>query len=118
MPVVILRTKHGGKGGWFREDLAKALPEIIAPALDVEPSSIIISPFTHHPVHDYTANGKDFEIYILAHAFPERMKNLTERGDEIGRNVRQFLDQQERGAARTAKGFVWILPVDSVFVKI
>ncbi len=120
MPLVIFRSEHDSSNrvGWFRDDLIAALPGIIAPALGVRDKDIIVSTAKHYPPHDRTLNGKEFEIYIVLHAFPDRMENLPDRVEKIRQGVRTFLDNHHQENGKGAKGFVWVLPVDTVFAKI
>ncbi len=118
MPVVVLRYEKYGKAQWFRRDLFKALPGIIGPVLEVEEKDVIVASAEQSAEYDYTQNSRDFEIYIVLHAFPDRMRNLQERGEQIQKGIREFLQKHREPNGKGADGFVWILPVETVFLKI
>ncbi len=120
MPVVMVQYRFGLDQVVAR--LAKALPEIVAPNLTIEgrplddgsitPAEIIVR---CNKGSEMDVNGKELEIIILAHDFPERKANLEERKDAIIEGVRKFFKEEDfRGVA----GFVWIFLVPTAFGRL
>lgn len=74
--------------------IAKELPDFVAPALSLEdrdlhngkitPKEIMIIPV----LGNTAVNGKDLELIVIAHDFPERLANAEERKDEILNGIR------------------------------
>lgn len=118
MPLVLLQYKQLAFLEEVVEKLAKALPGIVAPNLNlsecerltggVTPEDIIVRCIKGGKMD---TNSKDIEIIIFAHDFPERKQNLEERKDAIIKEVRQFLKNYNRSIS----GFVWILLAPSAF---
>lgn len=118
MPLVTLQYKAGRQLKELAENLAEALPEIVAPNLtlpereqldgQVTPDDIVVR-CTESGTSDI--NTKDLEIIIWAHEFPERLKNLEERKEAIIRGVWTFLADYDRNVS----GFVWVLLQPTAF---
>lgn len=61
-----------------------------------------------------TVNGKDLELLILAHNFPERVANIEERRDQILAGIRKFLLDYDRNVT----GAVCLFPTQMVYGEI
>ena len=114
-----LQYKAGTDFRGVGEKLAQELPFIIAPHLNVKnrdrhdggiTSKDIIVHCSEGNAGD--VNGRDFEIMIFAHDFPERKANLEKSKDAIIEKVREHLKKHYKSAA---SGFVWILLVPTAF---
>lgn len=76
---------------------AGQLPEIVAPALSLEgrklhdgkigPNEVMIIPV----LCSNAVNGKDLELIVIAHDFPERRANIEERETLIHDGLRSLL---------------------------
>ena len=118
MPLTLVQYKTDRGLKELAETLAKALPRIVAPALNlperkgldglVTPSDIIVWCVEGGQTD---VNTKDLEILIWAHDFPERKANLEERKETILKGVRRFLADYDRNVS----GFVWILLQPSAY---
>ena len=122
MPLVHLYY-HPHRDGWeLAQNLAAALPKIIAPHLtiptrdrhdgQVTPEDIIVRPSAGSSID---ANTLDIEIVILAHDFPERRANLEERKENIIKGIRAFLGEISHPLTT---GSVWILLMPTAFGRI
>lgn len=121
MPLTLLQYRPNRGLKELAENLAKHLPDIVAPALtlpererhdgDVSPEDIIVWLVEGG---EQDVNTKDLEIIIWAHDFPERGANLEERKDAILKGVRQFLCDYDRNVS----GFVWVLLQPTAFGQI
>lgn len=77
--------------------VAGNIPDIVAPALSLEdrdlhngkitPKEIMIMPI----LGSATVNGKDLELIVVAHDFPERVENADDRQGEILKGVHGLL---------------------------
>ena len=112
MPLTLIQHKTGRGLKELAENLAKALPDIVAPALTLDKRENLDGKVTSNDIIVWCVEGgqadvntKDLEILIWAHDFPERKANLDERRDTILKGVRAFLADYDRNVS----GFVWIL---------
>ena len=121
MPLVVLQYKTDRGLRELAEKLAQELPSIVA-------SNLTLS---KHERHDGQVasddimvwcresskadqNGKDLEIIVWAHDFPERKANLEERKDAIIKGVHGFLADYDRNVS----GAVWVLLAPTAFGEI
>ena len=112
MPLTLIQYKKGRGLEKLAEDLARELPDIVAPALTLPEQERLEGQVTPDDIIVWCVEGgkidvntKDIEILIWAHDFPERKANLEARKDAILSGVRDFL----AGYDRNVSGFVWIL---------
>lgn len=107
MPLALLQYKKGRELTELAENLAKRLPEIVAPALTVPAAQLTPDDVTVWCVEGGSAdvNSDDLEILIWAHDFPERKETLEERKELVLKGIRRFLIDYRRNVS----GFVWIL---------
>ena len=121
MPVVLMRTEINNGMCFIHRDLARKLPEIVGAALDVKPEDVIVQDkvWRRGISDEDNYNARGCEIYVLMHAFPDRVANLQERTDQIQKDVSKFIDGHKgRRLQDKIDGFVWVLPVPSAFAKI
>ena len=118
MPVASLRHKHGRQLGELAAKLAETLPDIIAPALNVEGRELHDGKVTADEIdvrceegQAADVNAKDLEIMIFAHDFPERSANLEDRKKLILEGVLAFLADWDRNVT----GFVWVILAPTAF---
>lgn len=120
MPCALLLVKPDRGLEEIGEKLALELPEIIAPALSlgkrelhdgkVTPAEIMVWPV----FGQNTVNGKDFELLIAAHDFPERAANIEERKEQILAGIRKFLCNYDRNVT----GAVCLFPTQMAYGEI
>lgn len=119
MPVVSLYYKPNRIPDEVASKLAKALPEIIASALDV--SEQIGSRLTAEDIeirvtssHPFDVNNKDLEIMVWAHEYPERLQNLEDRKEKILVGVRHIFADYDLNVI----AWVWILLQPTAFGRV
>lgn len=119
MPVVSLYYKPNRIPDEVVSKLAKALPEIIACALDVPER--IDSRLTAEDIeirvtssHPFDVNNKDLEIMIWAHQYLERLQNLEDRKEKILVGVRRFFADYDLNVI----AWVWVLLQPTAFGRI
>lgn len=119
MSLVVVNHQVGRVLPDMLNELAQAMPEIVARALNVEEHEE-----AHLTANDvevwiresdlYDVNNKDIEIIIWANHYPERLANLGERKEIILNGVRGFLKDYDRNLS----GFVWVLLQPGAFGEI
>jgi hypothetical protein len=116
MPLVALQYKRKSIRDKMLGKLARALPTIVAGALDIpENRNARLTPaeievwVMESGKHD--VNVKDIEIIIWAHDYPERLANLEARKETILDGVRTFLAANNQSLS----GFVWVLLQPSAY---
>ena len=119
MPLVVVTHEVGRVPPDMLIKLARALPEIVAQALNVEENEHARLTVADIEVRvqesgPYDFNVKDLEIIIWANDYPERLVNLDERKETILKGVREFL----RDFDRNLSGFVWVLLQPTAFGEI
>lgn len=118
MPLVLLQYKQGRELKELAEQLAQALPEIVAPHLNivgrerhdggVTPDEIIVRCSESNPMN---VNTRDIEMIILAHEFPERKANLEDRKNGILADVLKFFADYDRNV----DGFVMPILINMAY---
>lgn len=111
MPVVYLHYKRVRGLDEIAGRLATQLTVIVAEALDVpeNPEARLTAGDIEVKVGvsgPKDVNGKDLEITVIAHDYPERTDNVDVRRDSILHGVRKFLADYDRNVT----GWVWIQP--------
>lgn len=119
MPVVQLRYKPNNDLDMLVRRLAKALPAIVAPQLNVAEregeegwvaiTDVIVEVTEGSSVTDVQL--RDLQIMIISHDFPERVRTCEKRKDAIIDGVRSFLADYDRNVS----GFVQLLLVPIAF---
>lgn len=116
MPLVVVQHKAGRITEQMLENLAKAMPEVVATALNApENHDACLSPSDIEvwvqESGKFDVNTKDLEIIIWASSYPECLRDLERRKDVIVQAVRKFLADFDRNLS----GFVWVLLQPSAF---
>lgn len=119
MPVALLRYDPDKVPLVIAAGLARELRNYISEALDVPKNpnarltyrDIEVSLVKHGKLDP---NTKDLEVMVWAHSYPERLRNLEERKDEIVAKVKKYLKKNRW----KAEGWVWVLLQPSAFGKI
>jgi hypothetical protein len=123
MPVVHLTYKTDQEVAGLAQDLARALPEIIASHLSVGERERHDGSLLPTDIEVYCIEGRhcdvnthDIEIMVWAHDYPERREDLEKRKKRIITDIQRWIKTNHSG--RVLTGFVWILLQPSAFGRI
>jgi hypothetical protein len=121
MPLTVLQYKIDRGLKELAEKLAETLPSIVAPNLSLSERDLHDGKLTPDEIMVWCReskkadqNGKDLEIIVFAHDFPERRENLEARKDTIIEGVRKFLSDYDRNVTAA----VWVLLAPTAYGEI
>jgi hypothetical protein len=120
MPYALLLVKPGRGLEELGQKLALELPNIIAPALSLGERELHDGKVTPNEIMVWlvfgqeTVNGKDLELLVAAHNFPERVANIEDRKEQILAGIRTFLADYDRNVT----GAVCVFPTPMAYGEI
>lgn len=111
MPLVIVNRNPYKVYSETLDALVLELPKLVTEALSIpntdgELKHDDVEVWIRDQRREYESQHFDLEIVIFANQYPERLQNLDERREEIGRGIRYLLSLKKCDNVRC---FVWVL---------